>query len=94
MSAPRWKCPSCGGTDVQISLPTWYTETLDGDLTMVETDSDACVSWWYCETCSETGDGEPDDLLDRATQCPECGRRLAMHADSCSRRPGQKALPL
>jgi len=32
VSGSRWKCPKCGSTHVQVSLPTWYRETSDGTL--------------------------------------------------------------
>ena len=55
----RWKCPKCGSTDVQVSLPTWYRETSGGTLVMVNTDGEAEVQYWHCETCEEGGSGEP-----------------------------------
>lgn len=60
MSDPKWKCPLCGDTNVQISLPAWHTETEDGELTYVETDTEAEVKYWYCEKCNESDFGEPD----------------------------------
>ena len=56
----RWKCPKCGSTHVQVSLPTWYRETSGGVLTMVNTDEEADVEFWHCEACEESGSGEPD----------------------------------
>lgn len=60
VSDSRWKCPKCGSTDVQVSLPTWYRETSGGTLVMVNTDGEAAVQYWHCETCEEGGSGEPD----------------------------------
>ena len=60
----RWRCPCCKSLNVQISLPTWYYETTAHDLDFVETDSDADISWWYCEDCSETDSGTPNDTLE------------------------------
>lgn len=57
----RWKCPDCGSDAVQISLPTWYTETKDGTLLFVETDLEADIQWWWCPDCSEQGFGNPDE---------------------------------
>ena len=56
----RWKCPKCGSTDVQVSLPTWYRETSGGTLVMVDPDGEASVQYWYCEECEESSAGEPD----------------------------------
>ena len=55
----RWKCPRCGSTHVEVSLPTWYRETSSGVLTMVNTDEEADVLYWHCEACEEGGSGEP-----------------------------------
>ncbi len=56
----RWKCPKCGSTHVQVSLPTWYRETSGGTLVMVDPDGEANVQYWYCEECEESSSGEPD----------------------------------
>ena len=56
----RWKCPKCGSTHVQVSLPTWYRETTEGTLLMVNTDGEASVQFWYCEKCEESSSGEPE----------------------------------
>lgn len=56
----KWKCPACGSHNVQISLPTWYKETQDGQLEAVEVDSEADVLWWWCEDCDESELGEPN----------------------------------
>lgn len=56
---PKWRCPNCNSTDVEISLPTWYTETDDGELHFVDIDAEADVLWWYCNHCSESDSGEP-----------------------------------
>lgn len=61
MNKPKWKCNVCGSTNVQISLPTWFRETTDGELTMVEPDSEATILWWYCEACDETDGGPPEE---------------------------------
>ena len=60
VSGSRWKCPKCGSTHVQVSLPTWYRETTEGTLLMVNTDGEASVQFWYCEECEESSSGEPD----------------------------------
>lgn len=62
----RWRCPCCKSRNVQISLPAWYYETIDHDLVFSETDGDADISWWYCDDCDESGDGQPEDVLDDA----------------------------
>jgi hypothetical protein len=59
-SPSRWRCSCCGSLEVQVSLPTWYYESLSGELTFVETDSEADIKWWYCEACDATDDGEPE----------------------------------
>jgi len=55
----RWKCPSCGSKNVQVSLPTWYKETSAGELIFVNTDEEASVQFWYCADCKSTGEDEP-----------------------------------
>ena len=55
-----WKCPECGSTHVQVSLPTWYRETSGGALVMVNPDGEASVQYWYCEECDESSSGEPE----------------------------------
>ena len=62
LDAARWKCPRCGSTDVQISLPAWHTETEDGTLTYVETDAYADVQAWYCDACNDSDEGEPNKV--------------------------------
>lgn len=59
-AAPKWKCPKCGSTDVQISLPAWFTEDADGNLTHKSTDEEADVAAWYCEDCNDSDHGEPE----------------------------------
>jgi hypothetical protein len=61
---PRWSCPTCGSKNVQIALPTWHRESLNGDLQFVEVDSEAEPLWWYCEDCYAVDDGSPTDLKD------------------------------
>lgn len=60
----RWRCSHCKSHNVQISLPTWYYESQGNDLTFVETDGDADISWWYCEDCDEADNGQPEDVND------------------------------
>lgn len=64
----RWRCPCCKSLNVQVSLPTWYHESrLPSGMTelhFVETDSEADISWWFCEDCEETDSGQPEDVLD------------------------------
>jgi hypothetical protein len=66
--ASRWRCPHCKSLHVQVSFPTWYHESInvggDTDLLFVETDAEADISWWYCEDCDESDDGQPEDVLD------------------------------
>jgi len=56
----RWKCPKCGNSHVQVSLPTWYRETSGGTLVMVGPDGEASVQYWYCEDCEASSSGEPE----------------------------------
>ncbi len=62
MNNSRWECPLCGSKEVQISLPGWYTESIDLELTHVECDSEAEVMAWYCDACGEGDHGQPDRL--------------------------------
>lgn len=57
----RWRCPQCKGTNVQVSLPTWYIETEDYDLNFVETDGEADIMWFYCPDCDCSEHGEPEE---------------------------------
>ena len=61
MTANRWKCPQCGGTDLSVSIPTWYREDADGTLTLVQIDEDADPLWWLCNNhdCCADGQHEP-----------------------------------
>lgn len=61
---PRWRCPCCKGTNVQISFPTWYRETRDNDLQYIDVDSEAEILWWYCDDCDETDIGSPEEIED------------------------------
>ena len=61
---PRWACPRCHGTDVQVLLPAWHYETRGHHLTTVQTDEGAAVMAWYCEDCVESDSGRPIDLLE------------------------------
>lgn len=61
-AGPRWACPECRGTNVQISLPAWHTETADLELKYVETDDGAEALWWWCEDCQDSQGGQPIDL--------------------------------
>jgi hypothetical protein len=60
-SPPRWRCPACKGTNVQVSYPTWYREKADYTLEKLETDQEAEILWWYCNDCDETDCGEPEE---------------------------------
>lgn len=60
----RWRCPCCKSLNVQVSLPTWYYESVDHDLIFADTDAEADISWWYCQDCDETDNGQPEDVLD------------------------------
>jgi hypothetical protein len=64
MTDSRWKCRECGSHDVQISLPTWYTETREGELEIVDTDTEAEVLWWYCTACEASALGDPNEVED------------------------------
>jgi hypothetical protein len=33
-------------------------------LIFVETDGEADIKWWFCDDCNESGDGQPEDVLD------------------------------
>jgi rubredoxin len=55
----KWKCRECGSINVQISLPTWYRESQDGDLMLVDTDYEADPIYWYCEDCDTSDNGSP-----------------------------------
>lgn len=59
----RWKCPECGSVNVQIGLPAWHYEGKDCELEYIETDFEAQIMWWYCESCKESGDGAPEENL-------------------------------
>ena len=63
---PRWQCPECKSTNVRISLPCWFTETVgaNDNLHTPEPDYDADVLWWYCGDCDETGSGQPEETED------------------------------
>lgn len=59
-AASKWQCPICASGKVQISLPVWFREDTEGNLTQCEVDTEASPRYWYCEDCSESGNGEPD----------------------------------
>jgi hypothetical protein len=61
VNKPRWKCPICDSTTVQVSYPTWYRESSDYEREFVETDDEAQPLWWYCELCDESGSGRPEE---------------------------------
>ena len=54
----RWRCPQCSSRAVWVSMPAWFRDTAAG-LTFVEADSGASISAWYCETCNQSGSGQP-----------------------------------
>jgi hypothetical protein len=56
---PRWECPECGSTNVQIAKATWYRETANG-LTLVDADTVSQPLFWYCDDCRSM-DGRPID---------------------------------
>jgi hypothetical protein len=58
---PRWRCPKCHGTEVQISLPAWFEESTDHELRHVGTDDEADVMAWWCPECNGGGAGEPEE---------------------------------
>ena len=57
---PRWECPNCGSTNVQIALPAWYRETANG-LSFVDADEEADALYWCCDDCDHAGEGRPID---------------------------------
>lgn len=61
MSDPRWKCPKCGGTNVQVCYPAWFKESSDYELVHVDTDTEADIRSWWCEACNEGGPGKPEE---------------------------------
>ena len=64
----RWRCPRCGGEEVQIALPTWYREAADGALTQVSIDDEADPLCWCCDECLESDGGTP---IRHAPNAPE-----------------------
>lgn len=65
---PRWACPECGSTKVQISLPAWHTEEIGGHIAYVESDEEAEVMAWACVDdegeCLDSGIDQPVDLTE------------------------------
>ena len=59
MTASRWQCPACKSANVSISLPTWYHDNDDGELTLVQVDEEADPLYWACNDCYADGQGEP-----------------------------------
>jgi hypothetical protein len=78
----RWQCPSCGGSNVQISLPTWYRETRGGELELVEADSEAHILWYYCDDCDDSESGQPIDRDARLVELVEIRARPVELHDS------------
>lgn len=56
----KWKCPQCDSTDVEISIPAWFRESQDHNLTHVSNDEAAEPTAWYCHGCNDSGHGAPD----------------------------------
>lgn len=54
---PSYKCPCCKSTDVQVCLPAWFSSA---GLEFVEADCEADIRSWFCESCGEGEEGEPD----------------------------------
>jgi hypothetical protein len=96
----RWRCPCCKSRNVQVSLPTWYRESMTHDLQFVDTDAEADIAWWYCDDCGETDSGIPDDMTEFAEEtrteevsprlrpigfCPECLMAGGAHKLRCSK---------
>jgi hypothetical protein len=49
------RCADCNGTNIQISLPTWYDAN---SLDMIEMDVEADALDYYCDDCGESCDVE------------------------------------
>ena len=49
---PRWKCPTCNGTKVQVCYRAWYRETADFELHPVDIDTEGDAKY-YCDDCGE-----------------------------------------
>ena len=60
----RWACPKCGSKDVEIALPVWCTEDMNGDLAPGHLDEDADPLFWLCNTCEASDRGSPVDFLE------------------------------
>ena len=60
---PRWACPLCHGTDVQVLMQSWYRETRGYNLTAVG-DPEGDILRWSCEDCDENAEGKPVDLME------------------------------
>jgi hypothetical protein len=56
---PRWQCPACGSANVQVRLPVWFTEYLDGELIEVSIDEEADPQAYYCADCFASEAGSP-----------------------------------
>jgi hypothetical protein len=56
---PRWRCPKCGSTDVEISLPVWFVETQDLHLQQRDIDGEADPLWWFSNHCEATDTDTP-----------------------------------
>ena len=60
----RWACPQCGSKDVEVALPMWCTEDMNGDLAPGHLDEEADPFFWFCNTCEASDRGSPVDLLE------------------------------
>jgi rubrerythrin len=57
----RWKCPLCGSKKIQVGLPAWHYESKNHSLEYIETDVEADIMWWFCESCGESAGGCPEE---------------------------------
>jgi hypothetical protein len=55
----RWQCPACCSVNVQIRLPVWFREYLDGELVEVSIDEEADPDAYYCADCFACEAGSP-----------------------------------
>ena len=61
MPKSRWVCPSCDSENVEVCLPTWYREDIDGTFTPKFLDSRDEIMQWYCPDCSASEEGYPKE---------------------------------
>lgn len=59
-SKPRWKCPHCGSTAVQVCYDSWYYERDNFKLRPLWP-GEGGVRYWLCENCDTTDCGAPKE---------------------------------